>query len=408
MPNGSIVRATVTIDTLTGLINEVRAGITKGDLNVKGCLICPGFLEGHVHLRESVDGEGMQKETFKTGGEALINGGIVHACEMGNNKIIPCDEPSYGDKVALTATSPIPITLYATVVKGSRPFTHKGEKVPFKVFMGPSIGDSNFENNCECADTIRHFTGEDMSSHCEDPDILRAFRDRHTHEKRRPPEAEITSIAFAIDCARDYQIKRWKVCHVSTKEGLRLIVAARRLGIPMLCEGTHHHAWFNSLMLSDCNHKILQMNPPVRSADDQEAILSGLQNGDIDILAGDHAPHLLKEKMSPKGMSGVTEADTYGAFVTWLIRNRGFTPQRITEICSTNPGLFVNPFLTQEFGKGYGKIESGYVGSLTILDLHSPVTVTPNKLKTKCGWSPFGGVTFPGSVRYTIVRGGVH
>lgn len=409
LPNGLITLATVVIDTITGLILEVKEAATQCDIAVPDCLVIPGVVETHVHLRESVDGEGNRKETFQTGGEALLNGGVVHACEMGNNKMIPSDRDSYEAKDVLTQSSPIPITLYATVVKKSRPFRYRSRRVPFKVFMGPSIGDSNFETNEECEDTVKDFTGENMSSHCEDPHILRANKDKQTHEERRPMEAEITSIAFAIYCAQRYGIKQWKVCHVSTKDGKRLIVAARRAGVPIICEGTHHHAWFNTLMLTDANRKMLQMNPPIRSPRDQEAILEGLQNGDIDILAGDHAPHEWeRDKMSPNGMSGVTQADTYGAFLTWLIKHRGFTPQRIALICSTNPGLFVNPFLPAEFGKGYGKIEQGFMGSLTILDLNNPVTVTKSKLRTKCKWSPFEGITFPGSVRYTIVRGKVY
>lgn len=399
--------ATVVLNLENGLIDEIRQPSEAADLVAPPtCAVLPGRIETHVHFRESKDGRGIRKEDFRTGGRAAINGGIVHACEMGNNEIIPCDEVSYGDKDDLAQKSDIPITLYATVVKGSRPFTYKRRRIPFKVFMGPSIGNSNFETNAECADTIRHYEGEDMSSHCEDPHILREYANKPTHEERRPNHAETTSIEFAIDCALGYHIKRWKVCHVSTKEGKRLITEARRAGVRMVAEGTHHHAWFNTDMLTDLNRKMLQMNPPIRSPEDQRAILEGLFDGTIHILAGDHAPHLNEEKN--KGTSGVTEADTDGAYITHLIRNCGFSLARIVQACCVNPARFVNEFLPPEFGLGYGFIEPGCVASLTILDLDHPVIVTKDKLLTKCGHSPFEGVTFPGCVWRTIVRGVVH
>lgn len=413
MPDGLVIMATVAIDLVSGLIKEVRAGMDAADLCVPDCLIFAGFVETHVHFRESTDGKANHKETNATGSKAAVNGGLTHACAMGNDVDPPKDEKSYAAKHELTRDALIPITNYATIVPGGRPFTFRGLPVPFKIFMGPSIGITNFESDGDSIDTLQHFGGEDVSSHCESPHVLRLYKHESSHERRRPEIAETICVKLAIRCTRDFRIRTWKVCHVSVEESLRLITAARRLGIPVICEGTHHHVWFNTLMfqfLDDAGRKMLQVNPPIRGPRDQEAILRGLENGDIDILAGDHAPHLWEsEKMGPNGMSGLTQADTYGAFVTWLMRERGFTAKRIAEICAINPGRFVNRFLNhQEFGHGYGYINEGYVGSLTILDLNRPATVTKAKLDTKCNWSPFEGITFPGSVRHTVVRGKVY
>jgi dihydroorotase len=109
-----------------------------------------------------------------------------------------------------------------------------------------------------------------------------------------------------------------------------------------------------------------------------------------------------------KGVSGVPHLDTYGAFASWLMAEHGFSAQQIARVCAFNPGTFVGEFLPKGFGRGLGRIEAGYAGSVTILDLKKPYTVTRESLRTKCGWSPFEGFTFPGSVRHTIVRGQVH
>ena len=93
--------------------------------------------------------------------------------------------------------------------------------------------------------------------------------------------------------------------------------------------------------------------------------------------------------------------DTYGSFIAWLTKEHNFTPQEIERVCSQNPANFLNQFIKNK----YGEIKEGFVGSLTIIDMNKPVTITKNILKTKCGWSLFEGMIFPGSVVMTVVKG---
>jgi dihydroorotase len=155
-------------------------------------------------------------------------------------------------------------------------------------------------------------------------------------------------------------------------------------------------------MISNDNRKRLQVNPPIRSAEDREAMIKGLRQGDIDFLATDHAPHTKEEK--EQGVSGIPHLDTYGLFVSWLMREQNFTPQEIVRACSFNPGNFVNNFSKIK----YGKIAKGFAGSLTVLDSDHPTKVEAKNLKTKCAWSPFERVTFPGKIIYTIIKGKIH
>ena len=112
------------------------------------------------------------------------------------------------------------------------------------------------------------------------------------------------------------------------------------------------------------------------------------------------APHTLEEKT--QGVSGQPHLDTYGAFATWLITEQNFRPERIAEVCSANPGRFVNLYTAP---RKFGRIEPGYVASLTVLNLERPLTIRTEDLKTKCGWSPFEGITFPGSVEAVFLNG---
>jgi dihydroorotase len=187
---------------------------------------------------------------------------------------------------------------------------------------------------------------------------------------------------------------------------LQDVIAAKTRGVRVTCEVTPHHLFFDDTMLNDENRLWLQMNPPLRGREDRLAMIDALRTGAIDYLATDHAPHSLEEKK--RGTSGVPHLDTYGAFATWLMEEHGFAAQQIARVCAANPGRFVRPYLPPEYGKGFGRVEEGYVGSLTVLDLKTPYKVTRDSLKTKCAWSPFEGVTFPGSVRHTVVRGQVH
>jgi dihydroorotase len=147
---------------------------------------------------------------------------------------------------------------------------------------------------------------------------------------------------------------------------------------------------------------MFQVNPPLRTEEDRLALIAGLKNGAIDYLATDHAPHTLEEK--EKGISGLPQLDTYGPFAAWLIKEHNFTAEDIGRVCSQNPATFMNQFVKEP----YGKIEKGFVGSLTILALNKQILITKEILKTKNKWSPFLGITFPGSVVMTVIRGQIY
>jgi len=183
-------------------------------------------------------------------------------------------------------------------------------------------------------------------------------------------------------------------------------VQQKKRGVSVTCEVTPHHLYFDTSMITDANRRFLQMNPPLRGIKDRLAMIEGLKRGDIDYLATDHAPHTREEKL--KGMSGVPHLDTYGPFVTWLMDEHNFSPHDIARVCSENPGNFVNPFLGEEYGKGFGKIEEGYAGNLTVIRPNKPITIRRQLIKSKCGWSPFEDITFPGRVVDTFVMGKHH
>jgi dihydroorotase len=286
-------------------------------------------------------------------------------------------------------------TLYAGIGPRTNPLTRD---VPYKAYMGPSVGDLFFTSLEQLEQTLARYAGQNVSFHCEDPVLLEKHKGAATHEKRRPPECELSATRFALAMIEKYDLVG-KLCHYSVGEGLPLIRAAKAKGLRVTAEVTPHHVFFDTAQITPANRPAMQMNPPLRAPSDREAILEALRDGTADYLATDHAPHTLEEKA--KGISGQPHLDTYGPFVTWLIVEKGFTPERIAAICSANPGAFVSPYQNEK----YGRLLPGYVGSLTVLDLRKPMTIRRVDLKTKCGWSPFEGVTFPGSVAAVFVKG---
>jgi dihydroorotase len=383
-------------------IVEVGPRLGRADVEFSDdCLIFAGMGDIHIHARDDPSGKEAYKEDFCTASAAAIQGGVVHVADMPNNPAAPIDDASYRAKQELVKSRnvPIHITLYAGIGPNTRPLSFAA---PYKVYMGPSVGDLYFTSLAKLDRTLAHYRGANVSFHCEDPVLLQKHRGEPTHERRRPPECEISATLFALRMIEKHKL-RGKLCHYSVGEGLPLIREARRRGLPVTCEVTPHHLFFDETQITGENRWRMQMNPPLRGPSDRAVLLESLRNGDIDYLATDHAPHTIAEKQDPnKCPSGQPHLDTYGAFVTWLIVERGFTPERIAAVCSDNPGQFVNPYSA---GLKFGRIEPGYTASLTVLNLARPTKISREKLKTKCGWSPFEGMTFPGSVEAVFIRG---
>jgi dihydroorotase len=383
----------------SGLIVAVGAATGNSDIDCTGCILFPGFGDLHIHAREDASETQSYKEDFATASAAAVQGGVTHVADMPNNPAAPVDDAKYGIKERLTAKSAVHVTLYAGIGPETRPLT---QHVPYKAFMGPSVGDLFFRSKQQLESVIANYRGHNVSFHCEDPVILEENNTAATHEQRRPAAAELAATEFALYLIEKYELTG-KLCHYSVGSGLKMIAAAKARGVRVTCEVTPHHLFFDDTMLTEENRLWLQMNPPLRSREDRLALLEALRSGLIDYIATDHAPHTIAEKM--QGVSGVPHLDTYGAFAAWLMVEQGFSAPEIARVCAYNPGRFVREFLPAGFGEGYGVIAPGYVGSLTVIDLHAPWLVRREEMKTKCAWSPFEGYTLPGRVRATILKG---
>ncbi len=398
---GETRRRRVEIDTKSGLIARVGEPTGEADL-VTGNLVFPSFGDIHVHAREDASGKQTYKEDFLTASAAAIHGGVAFIADMPNNPVAPVDDERWRAKAGLVRKADIEVVLYAAIAPGTSPLSFP---VPYKLFMAASVGDVFFDNREDIRVALARYRGQAVSFHAEDPEVLRQHADAPDHAGKRPAKAEADGVELAIALIEEFGLQG-KICHLSTAAGLKKLSAAKARGVAVTAEVTPHHLFSDLDGLTPANRNWLQMNPPLRTVADREALIAGLKDGSIDYLATDHAPHTREEK--EKGTSGVPHLDTYGPFVTWLMANHGFSPQDVARVAAENPARFVRPYLRPELGQGFGRIAKGYVGSLTVIDPHAPTVVRREDLKTKCGWSPFEGVTFPGSVYATIIRGKVY
>lgn len=407
-----IERMQIRWDDSSGLILDIgQLGIPVSKLDYiydDHCLLFAGMGDVHIHAREDLSGKNTYKETFQTASLAALNGGVVHCCDMPNNPIAPIDDESYKAKMKLATNASMNLFMYAGIGPKTHPLSFR---VPYKAYMGPSVGDLYFKDHLSLDMALERYKGMDVSFHCEDPDVLEKNKNEDSHAARRPVEAEVLATHQALELIHRYQLKG-KLCHYSSGEGLEAIRAFRKNGHQVEIEVTPQHLFFNQSQISKIENFWFQMNPPIREKIDQEAMLDAFIGGEIEYLATDHAPHTIDEKRN--GISGMPGLDTYGVLAGWLINDIKVSPKILAQTCARNPGRFVSRFLGQwknidpkfnALGKGFGELASGYSASFSILNLKKSVTIDNSYMKTKVKWNPFNGMTFSSSVEAVFING---
>ena len=337
--------------------------------------IFPAFIAPHVHLREP----GWEhKEDFLTGSEAAVNGGVHTVLDMPNLPEPATTPERLLRKIALARKAKVDVRHFAGI--GNLDFIRENARlaVGYKIYTAKSTGGMALDReNAEKACRIIAATGKPVTFHCEDEAL---FTQSESHTDARPPDSEVSAISKASDIIRKTHVNG-NIAHVSTKEGLGI---AREQGL--MHEVTPHHIYFNR---DTAAGPLFKANPPLRSRSDSAALLESVRRGEC-MLATDHAPHTLEEKMSPNPPSGMPGLDTYGNFVLWLLRAKYVSPGAAAKITSYNAARF--------FNIAGGRIAEGFPAKFTVLGTQGETVIRNADMKTKCGWTPFDGVTFPGKI----------
>lgn len=387
-----------------GKITDLAAIPQVGEtvIDASGLFVAPGFVDIHVHLREP---GGEHKETIATGTAAAAAGGFTTICPMPNTRPVPDDRQTLDalfQKIEETAS--VRVLPYAAISKNQlgQELVAFDQLTDAVAFTDDGVG---VQTAAVMRTAMQHAArlGKTIVAHCED-DSLKAGCVHEGNYSRREGLQGIPSLAESIHIARDVLIAEetgchYHVCHVSTKESVRVIRDAKRAGIRVTAEVTPHHLVLidEDISNQDPNFK---MNPPLRSEADRQALLEGLADGTIDCIATDHAPHAAEEKAlgierAPFGITGFETA--FPLLYTKLVAEDKMTLETlIRNLTDKAAAIFELP---------YGKLEVGAEADLVLLDLETERTVSPERFRSKGKNTPFAGERLKGFPVMTLVKG---
>ncbi|WP_027340329.1 dihydroorotase [Halonatronum saccharophilum] len=375
-------------------------------IDVKGKVITPGFVDIHVHLREP----GFEyKETIESGSKAAAKGGFTTIVAMPNtNPVI--DNPSLVSSV-LTKGKEASVNVHqiGAITKGSlgKELAEIGSMKEAGIVAISDDGHSVMDSQIMKLG-LEYAKNFDLPVivHCEDKNLAgdgavhEGYYSTVTGLTPIPSSAEDVIVARDISLAEESGAKL-HIAHISTKGAVGLVRQAKKRGVDVTCEVTPHHFSLTDEAITsfDSNTK---MNPPLRSAEDVEAIKEGLRDGTIDVIATDHAPHSKEEKdveynYAPFGITGLETA--LGLVITELVKEGVLSLEKAIEKLTVGPAKVL--------GLDKGTLEVGKDADLTIIDLDKKWTVDPQKFLSKGKNTPFSGVELQGEVVTTIVGGKV-
>lgn len=384
---------------------ELDSGMAEQVIDCKGHLLVPGFIDVHVHLREP---GGEHKETITSGTMAAARGGFTTVCAMPNTSPVPDSVvrlQQLHEKIAEHAA--IRVLPYASITKNLQgrelsPIRELSKQDMF-AFTDDGVGIQTADQMlCAMQEAAR--AGKPVVAHCEDNSLLHGGVIHHGMASDKFNLPGITSVTESVQIARDVLLAEaadchYHVCHVSTKESVRVIRDAKRAGIKVTAEVTPHHLLLDEhdIPASDANYK---MNPPLRSKADKQALLDGLLDGTIDIIATDHAPHAAYEKGkgfldAPFGIVGLETA--FPLLYTYLVKTEKVSLNQLIDWLTIKPA--------QIFNLPYGKLTITSVADLTLIDLDQSSSIDKNTFLSKGKNTPFDGWEIYGTPKMTIFGG---
>lgn len=367
--------------------------------DAKNLIISPGFIDVHVHLRNPGAPE---KETIETGTKSALSGGYTTIVCMANTNPLIDNSSDLTSLIKLNQTSSINILQCATVTKGfmgkdlvdmdtlknlgAIGFTDDGVNI--------SSPKTTFSAFCkvEELDSVISLHEEELSLVFNAGVNSSSTFAKNNNLKGALPESENISIARDVALAMNTSAKV-NFQHISTKESVDLIALGKKYNPNITCEVTPHHIFLNDDALLT-HGTLAKMNPPLRSEADRLALIQGLKNGIIDIIATDHAPHTVDEKNREflHAPSGIIGLETAFSVSYTALRNE-------LSLCEILKKLTVNP--AQLYNLQNKSISVGNKAEITILDINSDKTY--DKFYSKSSNSPFLNQTFKGKVCGTII-----
>ncbi len=382
-----------------GSLGQASAGEV---IDCTGLHILPGVVDSQVHFREP----GLEhKEDLETGSRAAVLGGVTSVFEMPNTKPLTTTVETLEDKIRRGRhRMHCDFAFWVGGTRDNAKDVGELERLPgaagIKVFMGSSTGDLLVEDDDGVRSILKN-TRRRAAFHSEDEfrlkqrEGLRVQGDPSSHPVWRDEVAALQCTERLVRIAHETGA-RIHVLHISTAEEIDFLQAHKDVAT---CEATPHH-----LTLSSDDYKtlgnLIQMNPPVRDKRHRDGVWKGVDQGIVDVLGSDHAPHTLEEKQKPypASPSGMTGVQTLVPIMLDHVNAGKLSLERFVDLSSHGPNRI--------FGMSRkGRIAVGYDADLTIVDMKRRETITHEQAGSKAGWTPYHGKTVTGWPVGTIVRG---
>ncbi|MBR2429315.1 MAG: dihydroorotase [Alistipes sp.] len=401
---GQRVDIAIVGEHIAAVAESITADVNDTIIDASGLMVAPAFVDVHVHLREPGYG---YKERIATGTMAAARGGYTTVCSMPNLNPVPDTvdnlkvQQDIIDKDAVIEVLP-----YAAITIG-----RKGEELVDIASLHDKVAAFSDDGSGVQVDGMMEramveATKHDalIAAHCEVEELLKGGYIHDGEYARQHGHKGICSESEWEQVRRDIEIAervgcRYHVCHISTKETVALVREAKARGVKVTCETGPHYLIFTDMDLEeDARWK---MNPPLRSAEDRAALIEGIKDGTIDMIATDHAPHSVEEKSrglkdSAMGIVGLETA--FAALNTHLVRKGIITMERLVELMSINP---------RKVFRIEGGIEAGARADIVLIDAEREWRVESSKFYSMGKISMFDGREMVGDIAMTIHRGNV-
>lgn len=374
-----------------------KKGIDVKILNLEGCVVFPSFADVHVHFREP----GFEyKETIDSGVSASIAGGFTAVCTMPNLNPCPDSLENLNKQLKCIGETPqIDIVPYGAITvnrEGLKLSDMEGmcEKVVAFTDDGSGVQDDNVMLSAmEKAKSLNKI----ICAHCEDNSLLFGgyihdgeYAKNHGH-RGISSESEYKQIERDLELVKKTGVS-YHVCHISTKESVDLIRKAKAEGLDVSCETAPHYLIFTDMDLIEDGR--FKMNPPIRSIDDKNALIEGIKDGTIDMIATDHAPHSAEEKSKglEKSAMGVVGLETaFCVLYTHLVKKNIITLEKLIELMSINPRKRFNLPIRDN--------------DICVFDLNEEYKIDPSEFQSMGKATPFENMSVYGRCVATFSKG---
>ena len=387
-------------------------------INLEGKWLMAGGIDAHVHFREP----GLtHKADMATESLAAAAGGVTYVMDMPNTNPATTTAQALREKLELAkgrTTGKIAFHIGATnsnaedIVRLIQEGDASAGICPddiagVKVFMGSSTGNMLVDDNSTLA-RLFAISGKPVLVHCEDEQTIKENLEKavekygeeipfREHENIRSRSACIKSSIRALEMAIKHGT-RLVLCHISTKEEMEMVRAAKLRNPSIIAETSCNYLWFCNEDYDRLGSRV-KCNPSVKRPQDREALRQGLADGLIDTIGSDHAPHLLSEKENKYGKapSGLPTIQQSLPVLLTIARQEEIPLTRIASVFSEKA--------SELYGLKTGKIAKGYAADLVVFDLNKEFTVRAEDQKGRCGWTPYEGETLNGVIEMVLVDG---